>query len=114
MLNGLAGTRLTYSWYLHLGSTAVAELSYPCNMLRGVWCCSSDVTDLCGASLHRSSGFVVWPILPCHVIFPLQGKRESEAVREYAAGLAHSQWRVFVHERINRPDAPELLTIYRL
>eukprot|EP00903_Cladosiphon_okamuranus_P016720 g15412.t1 len=43
-----------------------------------------------------------------------EGKRESEAVREYAAGLAHSQWRVFVHERMNRPDAPELLTIYRL
>eukprot|EP00752_Nemacystus_decipiens_P001247 g1246.t1 len=43
-----------------------------------------------------------------------EGKRESEAVREYAAGLAHSQWRVFVHERINRPDAPELLTVYRL
>ncbi|CAN0489401.1 unnamed protein product, partial [Scytosiphon promiscuus] len=43
-----------------------------------------------------------------------QGKRESDAVRDYAAGLAHSQWRVFVHERINRSDAPELVTLYKL
>lgn len=44
----------------------------------------------------------------------LKGKRESDAVREYAAGLPHSEWRVFFHERINRPDAPALLTIYKL
>lgn len=49
-----------------------------------------------------------------HVLPAKQGKRESDAVREYAAGLAHSQWRVFVHERINRSDAPELVTLYKL
>ncbi|CBN76462.1 methylase-related [Ectocarpus siliculosus] len=43
-----------------------------------------------------------------------EGKRETEAVRDYAAGLAHSQWRVFMHERINRADSPELLTIFKL
>ncbi|CAN0022771.1 unnamed protein product [Ectocarpus sp. 4 AP-2014] len=43
-----------------------------------------------------------------------EGKRETEAVLDYAAGLAHSQWRVFMHERINRANSPELLTIFKL
>ncbi|CAB1102748.1 unnamed protein product [Ectocarpus sp. CCAP 1310/34] len=43
-----------------------------------------------------------------------EGKRETEAVRDYAASLAHSQWRVFMHERINRAGSPELLTIFKL
>ena len=73
----------------------------------------SDGKCLCRAPLYFARRISLFCPLR-RVICPPQGKRESEAVREYAAGLAHSQWRVFVHERINRHDAPELLTIYRL
>ncbi|CAM9184177.1 unnamed protein product [Pylaiella littoralis] len=43
-----------------------------------------------------------------------EGERETDAVLGYAAGLALNQWRVFTHERINRPDSPQLLTMYKL
>lgn len=44
----------------------------------------------------------------------LQGQQETEAVLEYVEGLTHFNWRVFKHERINRPGSPLLITIYRL
>lgn len=46
--------------------------------------------------------------------FPSQGAVETKALLEYALGLTHYHWRVFVHERVNRPGSPVLLTLYRL